>query len=78
MFLCFTFCPFIIIIITDLLELADCYCETELKRKCEVLLKQTISVENALKLYTIGVRYQAKVSESWKLHVLSHTCSLIP
>lgn len=49
------------IIFLDLLELSDCYCESELKKKCELLLKRTVSVENAIALYTIALRYQAKV-----------------
>ena len=48
-------------LIADLLEIADRYCESELKSECEQVLIRQISVENVLALYSLGLRYQTKV-----------------
>ncbi|XP_003383757.1 PREDICTED: RCC1 and BTB domain-containing protein 1-like [Amphimedon queenslandica] len=63
--------------IPDLLELSDCYCETELKKKCELLLKRTISVENAIALYTIALRYQAKELQECSFRYITRHCSAV-
>ena len=44
-----------------LLELADCYCESDLKQYCEEILTDNITVENVIQLYTLAVHHQAKV-----------------
>lgn len=45
----------------DLLKLADYYCETKLRNECEALIKQSITIENAAKLYASAIQYNAKV-----------------
>ena len=44
-----------------LLELADCYCESDLKQYCVQILTGNITAENAIQLYTLAVHHQAKV-----------------
>ena len=44
-----------------LLDLANCYCEKRLKRLCERLIRQGITTENALMLYSAALKYEAKV-----------------
>jgi hypothetical protein len=46
----------------ELLDLANAYCETQLKRRCEQIIKQGITVENAAVLYSTAIEYEAKVS----------------
>ncbi|CAH1803231.1 unnamed protein product, partial [Owenia fusiformis] len=43
-----------------LLDLANSYCEIELKHQCEKIIKQGISVENAAMLYAAAVKYEAE------------------
>jgi RCC1 and BTB domain-containing protein len=42
--------------------LANAYCETQLKRRCEHIIKQGITVENAAMLYASAIQYNAKVT----------------
>ena len=44
-----------------LLDLANCYCESQLKRICERIIRQGITVENALMLYAAAIKYEANV-----------------
>lgn len=46
---------------TGLLELANSYCETSLKKECEQIIKQGITVENAAMLYAAAIKFDAKV-----------------
>ena len=48
--------------LAGLLDLANLYCEEKLKKKCEKLIKQSISVENAAMLLDASIKYNAKVS----------------
>jgi len=44
-----------------LLELANAYCELELKSRCENLIRQSATVENVAALYATSVKYDAQV-----------------
>ena len=48
-----------------LLDLANSYCETKLKRRCEELIMQGITVENAAMLYATAIKYLAKDLEEF-------------
>eukprot|EP00112_Aurelia_sp_Birch-Aquarium-sp1_P023191 Seg681.3 transcript_id=Seg681.3/GoldUCD/mRNA.D3Y31 product="RCC1 and BTB domain-containing protein 1" protein_id=Seg681.3/GoldUCD/D3Y31 len=48
-----------------LLDLANLYCEEKLKKKCEKLIKQSISVENAAMLLDASIKYNAKDLEEF-------------
>lgn len=41
------------------LDLANSYCETQLKRLCEGIIKQGITVDNAVMLFAAAVKYEA-------------------
>ncbi|XP_054771309.2 RCC1 and BTB domain-containing protein 1-like [Lytechinus pictus] len=43
-----------------LLDLANSYCETHLKKQCERIIKQGINVDNAALLLEAAIRYEAK------------------
>lgn len=45
----------------DLLKLANYYCEVKLRNQCEVLIKQSITIDNAARLYASAILYNAKV-----------------
>lgn len=47
--------------VKGLLDLADSYCEKHLKRRCERLLWQSVSVENVTSLISIASKYKAEV-----------------
>jgi RCC1 and BTB domain-containing protein len=42
-----------------LLELANCYCENKLKRRCEESIMQGITVDNAAMLYATAIQFNA-------------------
>jgi hypothetical protein len=44
-----------------LLELADSYCEKELKKQCEKLIWQSVTVSNVALLMTVASKYQTSV-----------------
>lgn len=44
-----------------LLDLADAYCESHLKRLCERIIRNGIAVENVFMLYAAAIKYSAKV-----------------
>ena len=48
-----------------LLDLANSYCETSLKRRCEELIMQGITVENASMLYATAIKYLASDLEDF-------------
>lgn len=50
------------LVISELLDLANSYCEFHLKNRCEQIITQGITVENAAMLYATAISYQAKVS----------------
>ena len=45
-----------------LLDLANSYCETQLKRQCERIIKQGITVDNSAMLLAAAIKYEAAVS----------------
>ena len=51
----------VILCVKGLLDLADSYCEKHLKRRCERLLWQSVSVENVTSLISIASKYKAEV-----------------
>ena len=48
-------------IFAGLLDLADSYCELQLKQKCEVLIWQQVSIENVAMLIAMTTKYKTKV-----------------
>ena len=44
-----------------MLDLANSYCEIQLKHNCEHIIKQGITVENAAMLYAAAIKYDARV-----------------
>ncbi|XP_050008212.1 RCC1 and BTB domain-containing protein 1 isoform X3 [Alexandromys fortis] len=48
-----------------LLDLATSYCENRLKRLCQHIIKQGITVENAFSLFSAAVRYDAEDLEEF-------------
>ena len=55
------FCIHIVHAILGLLDLADSYCETRLKKQCENMIKKGISIENVASLLAASIKYNAKV-----------------
>jgi len=47
---------------TELLELADMYCETNLIKDCSQIIKKAITVSNVAFFYNKAIEYNAKVS----------------
>ena len=47
--------------VSGLLDLANSYCETQLKCLCERIIKQGITVDNAAMLLAAALKYEAKV-----------------
>ena len=47
--------------LAGLLDLANSYCETQLKRLCERIIKQGITVDNAAMLLAAALKYEAVV-----------------
>lgn len=54
-------------LILELLDLANAYFETQLKRRCVQMIKQGITVSNVAFLYSTAIEYNAKVSYSFNL-----------
>ena len=48
-----------------LLDLANSYCESQLKRLCERVIKQGITIDNAAMLYAAAIKYEAKVRNNY-------------
>ena len=47
--------------VKGLLNLSDSYCEKQLKKVCERMLWQSVSVENVMALVAIADKYKAEV-----------------
>ena len=43
-----------------LLDLANSYCEQQLKRRCERIIRQGITVDNVAMLYATAIKYQVQ------------------
>jgi RCC1 and BTB domain-containing protein len=48
-----------------LLDLANSYCECDLKQKCERLIRHGISIENVAMLYAAAIKFEAKSLEEY-------------
>ena len=48
-----------------LLDLANSYCEQQLKRRCERIIRQGITVDNVAMLYATAIKYQARELEDF-------------
>ena len=46
-----------------LLDLANSYCEQQLKRRCERIIRQGITVDNVAMLYATAIKYQVTQPE---------------
>ena len=46
-----------------LLDLANSYCEQQLKRRCERIIRQGITVHNVAMLYATAIKYQVSDRE---------------
>ena len=44
-----------------LLDLANSYCELQLKRRCERIIRQGITVDNVAMLYATAIKYQVSL-----------------
>ena len=51
----------ILVVILGLLDLADSYCEIELKKRCERLLCQRVSTDNVAVFLAVAPKYKAEV-----------------
>ncbi|XP_069687800.1 RCC1 and BTB domain-containing protein 1-like [Periplaneta americana] len=62
----------------ELLDLANAYCEVQLKKRCEQIIKQGITVENAAMLYSTAIEYEAKELEEFCFKFsLNHMTAII-
>ncbi|KDR17139.1 RCC1 and BTB domain-containing protein 1-like isoform X2 [Zootermopsis nevadensis] len=62
----------------ELLELANAYCELQLKKRCEQIIKQGITVENAALLYSTAIVYECKELEEFCFKFcLNHMTAII-
>uniref|UniRef100_F1L139 RCC1 and BTB domain-containing protein 1 n=1 Tax=Ascaris suum TaxID=6253 RepID=F1L139_ASCSU len=48
-----------------LLDLANCYCENELKHRCSQFIKKSVSIENAATFYASALRFEVKDLEEF-------------
>ena len=49
--------------VTELLDLANAYCESNLKKHCIWMIKQGITVSNVAYLYSIAIEYNEEVAK---------------
>ncbi|GFT24725.1 RCC1 and BTB domain-containing protein 1 [Trichonephila clavipes] len=54
-----------LIAVHGLLDLANSYCEVQLKKHCECIIKHGITVENVAMLYAAAIKYCAKELEDF-------------
>jgi hypothetical protein len=64
--------------LSELLDLANAYCEIPLKRRCEQIIKHGITIENAAMLYSTAIAYEAKVSIRYSQHMQSCLDNRLP
>nr|CAH0100079.1 unnamed protein product [Daphnia galeata] len=55
-----------------LLDLANAYCETELKSRCQHLIRQSVNTENVAVLFATGLKYEAQDLEEYCLRFAVH------
>ena len=53
----------LILLSLGLLELTDSYCEKDLKRHCERLIWQSVTVDNVLAILASATKFRATVSQ---------------
>lgn len=64
--------------IAGLLDLANAYCETELKARCQHLIRQSVNTENVAVLFATGLKYEAQVllfTDNY--HIESHGLAIL-
>lgn len=62
----------------ELLDLANAYCENQLKRRCVQMIKRGITVENAAFLYSTAIEYNAQELEEFCFKfALNHMTAVI-
>ncbi|XP_063224238.1 RCC1 and BTB domain-containing protein 1-like isoform X3 [Bacillus rossius redtenbacheri] len=62
----------------ELLDLANAYCETHLKKTCEEIIKHGISIDNVAMLYATAITYQAKELEEFCFrYSLNHMTGIV-
>lgn len=47
--------------VAGLLDLANAYCEPDLKSRCQHLMRQSVNIDNVAILYETALRYEAQV-----------------
>lgn len=47
---------------SGVLDLADSYCEAELKKKCERLICQRVTIDNVVTLFAVAHKYKTQVN----------------
>lgn len=57
------------------LELADSYCEKDLKKQCEKLIWQSVTVDNVATLMTLASKYKTSVSNTKTIIKITRYCS---
>ncbi|UYV76445.1 RCBTB1 [Cordylochernes scorpioides] len=68
----------ITLVCAGLLDLANSYCETQLKQHCERIIKHSITVENAAMLYAAAINYEARELEEFCFQFsLNHLTSIV-
>lgn len=53
---------FLLFFVSGLLDLANSYCEKQLKKLCERIIKEGITEDNAAMLMAAAIKYEASVS----------------
>ena len=48
-----------------LLDLADSYCEAQLKQKCELIILQHVTVDNVAMLIAMATKYKTEVCSNY-------------
>lgn len=56
-------------LIIELLDLANAYCENNLKKHCIRMIKQGITVSNVAYLYSIAIEYNAEVVNTVTINI---------
>ncbi|XP_064394072.1 RCC1 and BTB domain-containing protein 1-like [Halichondria panicea] len=61
-----------------ILDLADSYCETDLKNKCERLICQRVTVDNAITLFAVAHKYKTQaLTDQCMRFALNHMTQIV-
>lgn len=60
-FICLYYVLTAFFIFSGLLDLANSYCEIQLKKLCEKIIKEGITIDNAAMLMAAAIKYEAMV-----------------